>query len=145
MEVLKRSREQSPAYINARKPPRTTAAGTTRACIWAEVAPLAWVGMTLLLELELELEVDFVASVPVTAVAVTLGGETVVPAATDVAMEVFVVEVTLRDVEETIGVAVVAPPDEVLTGGMLKAGQASSKSLISLFSSVSNFGVGCSA
>jgi len=135
-------RRVPPAYINARKPPRTTAAGTTRAWHWAEVAPLVWLGMTLPLELELELEAVFVASVPVTAVAVTLG-EAVVP----------FVEVTVavlgRVVEETVGVtvtAVVAPPDEVLTvAGMLKAGQALSKLLIVRVQVWSMSGVGCSA
>lgn len=118
-----------PVYINAaRKPPRTTAAGTTRAWHWAEVAPLVRPGMTLPPELELAV---VVASVAVTAVTVTLGGEMVVPAATDVTtIGVFVV-VTFGAVEETtIGVtAVVAPPDEVLTliAGRAKAEQVPSK------------------
>jgi len=116
--------QNTAAYVNPRKPTRT-AAGMARAWHWAEVAPLVWPGTTL----PLELEVVFVASAPVTAVAVTLGREAVVPAAD---VTTFLVDVTLRDVEETKGVtvaAVVAPPDEVLTviGGMLKAGQASSK------------------
>ena len=67
------------------------------------------------LPLELELEVVVVASisvVAVAAVAVALGGETVVPGATDVTVRVFVVDATLGDV--------VAPPNEVwtTTGGM---------------------------
>jgi len=86
--------------------------------------------MTLPLELELELVV--VASPPVMAVTAVLGGETVVPAATDVTtVGVFVVDVTLGDVDETttVGIDVVAPPDEVLTvtAGRVKAEQVSSK------------------
>jgi len=80
------------------------------------------------LPLELGLEAVVAASVVVT---VALGGETVVPAATDVTtLGVFVVDVTLgRDVDETTtGVtAVVAPPDGV-SRGTLKAGQPSSNS-----------------
>jgi len=84
--------------------------------------------MTLPPELELGLGV-VVDSPPLTAVT-TLGDETVVPAATDVTtVGVFVVDVTLGDVDETtIGVvAVVAPPDAEIRG-MLKAGQPSSNS-----------------
>lgn len=96
--------------------------------------------------LELELAPAVVdAPSAVTAVTVTLGGETVVPAATDVTvMGVFVVDVTLGAVETTVVTAVVAPPDEVLTeiAGRVKAEQVSSKVLINLFAEVSTAAVG---
>jgi hypothetical protein len=102
--------------------------------------------MTLLPELELAV---VVASVPVTAVTVTLGGETVVPAATDVTTTgVFVVDVTLGAVETIVATAVVtavvAPPAEVLTetAGRVKAAQVSSKVLINLFAESSTSEVG---
>ena len=102
----------------------------TRACRWIEVAPLLPVRPGMTLPLELVLAAAVVVPSPVTAVTVTLGGETVVPAATDVTtMGVAVVDVTLGAVEITVVTAVVAPPDEVLTltAGRVKAEQVSSK------------------